>query len=112
MQVVDDRIAPVTPVPAPVRNRRRRVELTPYLLATPTLVVLGALLAYPLVRMVVLAFQKLTLRELFSGTDPAWVGFDNFAQVLSDPFFWTVVVRTVAVAAACVVLSVGLGLAV
>jgi N,N'-diacetylchitobiose transport system permease protein len=92
------------------RKRRGRFESTPYLLALPTLVVLVALLAFPLVRMVMLSFQQLTLRDLFSGSSPAWVGLDNYIAVLKNSFFWTVVVRTIVVAAICVVLSVGLGL--
>jgi N,N'-diacetylchitobiose transport system permease protein len=107
-----------TPAPAgqqasgaqPVRRRRRRWESTPYLLALPTVVVLAALLAYPLVRMIMLSFQRLTLRELFSGESPAWAGLSNYVAVLGNSFFWTVVLRTVVVAALCVVLSVGSGL--
>jgi N,N'-diacetylchitobiose transport system permease protein len=57
-----------------------------------------------------LSFQKLTLRQLISGEDPPWTGLDNYTETLSDPFFWTVVLRTVVVAAICVTLSVGGGL--
>ncbi len=99
-----------SPAPRPGRKRRRKLALTPYVLALPTLAVLGTLLAYPLVKMVMLAFQKLTLRELFSGEAPPWVGLDNFISVLENSFFWTVVARTIVVALVCVVLSVGLGL--
>jgi N,N'-diacetylchitobiose transport system permease protein len=99
-------------VPTPTRRRRRRTSLTPYGLALPTLVVLGALLAYPMVKMVILSFQKLTQRNLFLGTAPSWVGFANYAAVLQDGFFWTVVLRTFVIAAICVVASVVLGLAV
>jgi len=114
MQAVEAPV--VTPVPqrppGPGRHvrRRRRRELTPYVLALPTLVVLGALLGYPLVKMIMLSFQKLTLRQLFSGEAPPWVGLDNYVSVLSDGFFWTVVLRTIVVTVACVVLSVGSGL--
>ncbi len=101
------------PEPTPTRpSRRRRISLTPYGLALPTLVVLGALLAYPIIKMVILSLQKMTQRNLFLGTDPAWVGFANYTEVLQNGFFWAVVLRTVVVAAICVVASVVLGLAV
>jgi N,N'-diacetylchitobiose transport system permease protein len=96
--------------PGPPRARRRRREFTPYALALPTLIVLAALLGYPLIKMITLSFQDLTLRALFSGESPPWVGFDQYASALTSRVFWTVVLRTVVVAAACVVLSVGLGL--
>lgn len=106
-----------TPVPTgqepaaePAARRRARREATPYWLALPTVLVLAALLAYPLFKMVELSFQQLTLRELFSGQPPAWVGFDNYVHLVENSFFWTVVLRTLVVAAICVVVSVGLGL--
>ncbi len=100
------------PVPAPVQPRRRRREGTPYLLALPTLLVLAGLLGYPIVKMIVLSFQHLTLRDLWTGRTPPWAGLDNYRKVLSDPLFWTVVTRTLGIATVCVVLSVGIGLAV
>lgn len=91
-------------------RRRRQRQVVPYMLALPTVVVLAALLAYPIIKMVILSLQKLTQRDLFTGESPAWVGLANYTAVLGDGFFWTVVVRTVAVAAICVVCSVVLGL--
>jgi N,N'-diacetylchitobiose transport system permease protein len=116
MQAVEPSTRPpagrdVTP-PVPGRARRRRISFTPYGLALPTLVVLSALLAYPIIKMIILSFQKMTQRNLFQGTDPAWVGFANYTQVLRDGFFWTVALRTVVVAGICVVVSVTLGLAI
>jgi N,N'-diacetylchitobiose transport system permease protein len=113
MQAVDTSTRPTDqPLPEPPRPRarRRRWDPTPYLLTVPTLFVLAALLGYPLFKMIVLSFQKLTLRELFTGATPPWVGFDNYMSALKDPFFWTVVWRTIVIAGICVVLSVGLGL--
>jgi len=92
------------------RPRRRRPTFTPYVLTLPTVVILAGLLAYPVVKMIILSFQKMTLRNLFSGTPPEFVGLKNYTGVLQDPFFWTVVLRTVVVAAVCVLLSVGVGL--
>jgi N,N'-diacetylchitobiose transport system permease protein len=116
MQAVQAPIRTTTGADAPAarqRRRRRRGDLaTPYLLALPTLVVLGALLAYPLVRMIMLSFQRLTLRDLFTGSDPSWVGLDNYTAVLKSPFFWTVLLRTVVVAGICVAVSVVIGMVV
>jgi N,N'-diacetylchitobiose transport system permease protein len=117
MQAVDASRRPTAQEPPPeaaertsVRRKRRR-ELTPYFLALPTLIVLAALLGYPMIKMITLSFQELTLRALFSGESPPWVGLDNYTDALTNPFFWKVVLRTIVVAATCVVLSVGLGLA-
>jgi len=94
------------------RPRRRR-DRTPWLLAAPTLLLLAALLGYPMVKMVELSFQNMRLRELISGRAPAWVGLDNYTRVLSDSVFWSVVLRTVAFTAVSVIVSVlfGLGIA-
>jgi N,N'-diacetylchitobiose transport system permease protein len=101
---------PGLPQPALGRKRRRQRQVMPYVLALPTLIVLGALLAYPLVKMIILSVQQLTLRDLFTGETPQFVGFGNYTAILRDGFFWTVVLRTVLVAAICVVASVGGGM--
>jgi len=103
-----------TPHRAPRRatrtRRRRQPSGLPWLLSVPTLLLLAGLLGYPLVRMVVLSFQNMRLRELLSGRTPPWVGFDNYTKVLGDSTFWTVVGRTVAFTAVTVVISVVIGL--
>ena len=106
-----------TPHRAPGRARRtrrnRQTTGLPWLLSLPALILLAGLLGYPLVRMVVLSFQNMRLRELLSGRTPPWVGFDNYTKVLSDAEFWRVVGRTFAFTAVTVVVSVlvGLGIA-
>jgi len=103
-----------TPHRAPRRatrtRRRRETSGLPWLLSIPTLLLLAGLLGYPLVRMLVLSFQNMRLRELLSGRTPPWVGFDNYTKVLGDSTFWTVVGRTVAFTAVTVVISVVIGL--
>jgi N,N'-diacetylchitobiose transport system permease protein len=95
------------------RRRRRAPARTPWLLSLPTVVVLVALLGYPLYRVVVLSFQNMRLRELISNQTPPWVGFDQYTKVLNDPVFWHVVLRTVEFTVASVLISVifGLGIA-
>jgi N,N'-diacetylchitobiose transport system permease protein len=92
---------------------RRRVNATPWLLSLPTLLLLAGLLGYPLVKMVLLSFQNMRLRELLSGRTPPWVGFEQYSRVLGDPAFWSVVWHTAAFTAVSVVVSVlaGLGVA-
>ncbi|MCU7723337.1 sugar ABC transporter permease [Actinoplanes sp. KI2] len=93
-------------------RRRRQGSGLPWLLSLPTLLLLAGLLGYPLVRMVVLSFQNMRLRELLSGRTPPWVGLDNYTKVLSDPVFWSVVGRTVAFTVVTVIISVVAGLAI
>jgi N,N'-diacetylchitobiose transport system permease protein len=97
-------------------SRRRRVTRArlaqasvPYLLILPVVAVLGALLAYPIYRLVVLSLQKYTLFELIrhKGT---WVGLDNFRSVLGDQVLWHTLLRTVVFTVVNVGLTIGLGL--
>jgi len=105
---------PGRPAPRSHGRRRRRTSTgagyTPYVLAVPALVLLAVLLGYPMLRMIVLSFQNMRLRELFQNLTPPWVGFDNYTRVLTDPVFWSVVFRTVIFTAVSVVITVVLGL--
>ena len=80
----------------------------PYLLILPVAVVIGAILGYPLYKLVTLSFQQYGLPELIQrkGT---WVGFDNYESVLRDEIFWDTLVRTVLFTAACVGFTMVLG---
>jgi N,N'-diacetylchitobiose transport system permease protein len=91
-----------TPPPRPPR-RFRPTDLWPYLLIAPTLAGTAYLLVYPLVRSVVISFQHFRLGELIRG-GAAFVGFDNYAEVLGGAEFWTVVRRTLVWTAVNVVL--------
>jgi len=101
--------------PGAARPRRPRRPLSdlavPYLMLAPAVVLMLALLAWPALQVLGISFRKLDLGELVRG-EVEWVGFDNYAEVLSDPEFWTVTVRTVVFTAAVVAVTVGLGLAI
>jgi N,N'-diacetylchitobiose transport system permease protein len=93
-------------------SRRRRLTRAriargsvPYLLILPVVGVLGALLAYPIYRLVVLSLQKYTLFELIrhKGT---WIGLDNFRSILQDQVFWHTLLRTVVFTVANVGLTI------
>ncbi|MDA5147527.1 sugar ABC transporter permease [Streptomyces sp. AD681] len=96
--------------PGPRRPRRNRGNRVAYLLVAPAVIVLLAVLAYPIGRLIVLSFQSFDSRSLFTGDAP-FVGVSNYTEVLSDPEFWTVVGRTVVVVVAVVAIMMTLGFA-
>ncbi|MEP6812267.1 MAG: sugar ABC transporter permease [Actinomycetota bacterium] len=83
------------------RPRRRRITraivargTVPYLLILPVVAVLGALLAYPIYKLVVLSLQRYTLFELIQHKGH-WIGLDNFSAIFKDQVFWHTLLRTV-----------------
>jgi N,N'-diacetylchitobiose transport system permease protein len=80
----------------------------PYLLVAPVILVVGAILGYPLYKLVTLSFQQYGLAELIQ-RQGIWIGFDNYESVLRDPIFWDTLLRTVVFTAANVALTIVLG---
>ena len=89
-------------------QRRRLRPLVPYALLTPALLVLAAILGFPMYRLVSLSFQQYGLKELFAGHG-TWIGLENYRDIVTDSFFWTVVARTMLFAAVAVGLTMVLG---
>jgi N,N'-diacetylchitobiose transport system permease protein len=98
-----------------VSRRRRRFTWSglaagsvPYLLILPVLGVIGAILGYPLYRLIRLSLQHYGLFELIQhkGQD---VGLANFRSVLHDAVFWQTLVRTVVFTIANVGLTMVIG---
>jgi N,N'-diacetylchitobiose transport system permease protein len=97
------------------RSRRRPRTLrrvlrgaVPYLLILPVVVVITAILGYPLYKLVTLSFQEYLLPQLIQRKG-IWIGFDNYVSVLQDEIFWRAVLRTVIFTVATVGLTIGLG---
>ena len=109
-----DGMAVAAEAPRPRRRRLTRAAIgrgtVPYLLILPVVGVLGALLAYPIYRLVILSLQKYTLFELIRHKG-VWVGLDNFSSILHDQVFWHTVLRTVIFTVANVGLTIAGGLA-
>lgn len=82
----------------------RRARVLPYLLILPSVVACVALLGYPLYQVVRISLLKLDLAELVQRTT-VFVGLANYRAIFTDPFFWSVTVRTVVFTAACVALT-------
>ncbi|WP_327353518.1 carbohydrate ABC transporter permease [Streptomyces sp. NBC_01304] len=91
-------------------RRRMKGALLPYLLILPAIVAVAAVYAYPLCKTVIMSFQDMGRRELWTGDDPPWVGFEQFTNIFKDPEFWDVTGRTVLFMGVCVTLTMALGL--
>ena len=81
--------------PAARPSRRRRGRRCPTCCSLRRSSSSRLMLGYPLVRLVVLSLQEFGLQQQF-GAPADWVGLDNFrADLYDDPYFWTVLRRTV-----------------
>ena len=101
--------APTTPraaTPTP-RTRRRRTRL-PLVLIIPTLVLLLAALGYPIGWQVLTSFREYGLLQQFGAPAP-FVGLDNYASLVTDPYLWTVVVRSIVFCVVTAVVTVAIG---
>lgn len=87
---------------------RARKALLPYALLLPALLALVAGLGYPLVRQIVLSLQGYGLAQQF-GKPAEWVGLDNYTEVLSDPYLWLLVLRSIVFCLVCAGITMFLG---
>ncbi len=98
----------------PVRPRRRlKGRTAPLALLALPVAVIGVTLGYPLFRQVVMSLQKYGLAQQF-GKPPEWVGLNNYIAIVSDPYFWAVLARSLAfcLIVAAATMAVGIGMAV
>ncbi len=90
--------------PASTRTRQFPTRVLPYALISPSVAVIGGVLAFPLGMLVWLSLQHYGLRELIQHSGE-WVGAQNFQTILADPLFHQVVVRSLLFTFACVALT-------
>lgn len=93
--------------------RRRRPRMGAYALLVPATVLIAVALGYPLVRQFRISFQEYGLKQQF-GAAPEWVGLQNYTDLLSDSYVWTVIARSIAfcLVNAAVTMLIGVALAV
>ena len=94
-------------MPARAGARRRREIGLAYLLLAPALLLLGAVLAYPLGWEIWTSFTSLSPLQDGSTT---FVGLENYRRHLHDPQFWLAATVTVVHAAVTTVAKLALGL--
>src|SRR5215469_16501049 len=94
------------------RRRRSRAKLVqtfaPWALVAPAILVIVAVLAYPLYYLVRLSFQDYGLFQLIAHKG-VWIGLANYGTLLHDPVFWHTLVRTIVFTAVNVGLTIVLG---
>lgn len=107
-EVTSNAAAPSDPGPA---RKRRRFPWAPLALLTPALIMLAVFIGWPLVQLVIMSFQKFGRAQIF-GAPPEFIGLDNYVAVLTDPEFWAVLGRSVALCVVSVVATMLLGVAI
>ena len=97
----------------PVFPRRKRRNVGVYGLLVPASVLIAVALGYPLVRQFFISFQEFGLKQQF-GAPAEWVGLKNYQELLSDPYVWTVIGRSIAfcLVNAAVTMVIGISFAV
>ena len=80
------------PAPTPI-SRRRRPAITPYFLLVPAVVILAVAMGYPLVWQIITSLQQFGLAQQFGQPAP-FVGLDNYVKLATDPYMWTVILRS------------------
>jgi N,N'-diacetylchitobiose transport system permease protein len=101
--------APTTPNTAPPQlRRRRRTNRLPLILIVPSLVLLIAALGYPIGWQVVTSFKQYGLMQQFGAPAP-FVGLDNYKALVTDPYLWTVVVRSIVFCIVTALVTVAIG---
>src|SRR5215213_9621866 len=90
------------------KSRLEGSPWTPYVLIAPVALYLLLFQGYPLVQEFVLSF---TSTSLLSPQDNEFIGLDNYRELLDTSDFHSTILITTIYTVACVVLSIGVGLA-
>jgi N,N'-diacetylchitobiose transport system permease protein len=101
--------APTAADTAPPQQRKpRRPTRLPLVLVIPTLVLLVAALGYPIGWQVLTSFRQFGLMQQFGAPAP-FVGLDNYVALVTDPYLWTVVVRSIVFCVVTALVTVAIG---
>ena len=91
-----------------LKKIRKSQNAFAYTLLAPSIILLVALIGYPMIYNIMISVQKVPLNPKL---ESVFVGLDNFKEVLADKEFYSSVLITIAFTFAVVVLSTVLGLA-
>jgi len=91
-----------------VRTKRR--GLAPWMLLAPASIMVLVALGYPLIRQLIMSFQHFGLEQQF-GKPAEWAGLSNYQTILTDPYFWSVFLKSVLFCAVTAGMTMLLGIA-
>jgi N,N'-diacetylchitobiose transport system permease protein len=97
--------------PDPEQPKKRSFPWAPLALMTPALIMLVVFIGWPLVQLAIMSFQKFGRAQIF-GAPPEFIGIQNYTDVLTDPEFWAVLGRSIALCIVSVVATMLLGVAI
>jgi len=92
----------------PQRANRPRRNRLPLILIIPSLVLLISALGYPIGWQIVTSFKQYGLMQQFGAPAP-FVGLDNYKALVTDPYLWTVVVRSIVFCIVTALVTVAIG---
>jgi multiple sugar transport system permease protein len=78
-----------------------------WLLCAPAVIVMVAVTAYPIAYAIYLSLERYDLRF---PQDAKFIGFDNYGAVLSSPYWWSALTRTLIITVVSVVIELVLGM--
>lgn len=110
MSVIVDRPAATTEQRTR-KARKRRGSPIPYWLLIPSIAILVIGTGYPTAWQLFNSFREYGLAQQFGKPAP-WVWFENYTELLTDPQFWGVVLRSLIFCAVTAGVTVVIGLAV
>lgn len=102
----------------PTTETRRRSKLDPksrderrlaWMLCAPAVVVMAAVVVYPVCYAIYLSFRRYDLRY---PAETKWVGFANYSAVLTSPYWWDALSYTLLIMVVSVALEFVLGFAI
>ena len=75
-----------------IRKHKKGVNLWPYLLVLPALLVIIAVVFFPIINTISMSLQNYDLRR---PKDIGFIGFENYVQLFQDKLFFSSLLRTV-----------------
>src|SRR3569833_1780228 len=99
---------PATAVPTAGTDDKKSERRLAFLLISPAVLLMLAVTAYPIAYAVWLSLQRYNLAQ---PDDVEFVGLDNYITVLSDRYWWTAFVVTLAITVVSVAIEFVLGMA-